>query len=428
MKKILLTTLLAVIGFGLVAQKLEKAKDLFTSKPPKLAEAKTEIDGVMADAKNQKNPEAWYFKGKIYGAVGSDAVLGVQNPEARWQAFEAFQKYVEIDDKKLIMLQIDQYKPILDVYQSYYKTGAASFSAGKHAEAYADFKNCLAVSEFMSSKGWTAIKLDTTVVLYTGITAEKAGKRDDAATYYGRIADAKVKGEGMVEIYKWLSDYYGKKKDNTNAGKYIALGKELFPKDPFWSAYELDMYREQGDQKALFAKYEEAIAQSPSDYQLLYNYSVELYQAAYDTSLTKRPANSAELIAKVETNMKKVTELKPDFTSAYLVLGQINYNRGVDINTEMKKIKPPVGGKLKPEELKKKDDLRTESAKNFDLAIPYFEKIDQLLGSQGKLHQEDKKALKEAYDLLTTIYDNKNNKDKSKVYEEKYNNVEKAHS
>ena len=39
-----------------------------------------------------------------------------------------------------------------------------------------------------------------------------------------------------------------------------------------------------------------------------------------------------------------------------------------------------------------------------------------------------KKALKEAYDLLITIYDNKNNKDKSKVYEEKYNSVEKAHS
>ena len=427
MKKILLTTLFAVLCFGLFAQKIDKAKDLLNGKPPKLAEAKTEIDGVLNDAKNQKNSEAWYTKAKIYNAIANDNTLAPQNPEARWQAFEAIKKYAETDDKKEIFIQIDQFKPVLDIYQNYYKAGAAQFGENKFADAFTNFKNCLAVSDFMSSRAWTPLKLDTTVVLYTGICAEKAGKKDDAATYYARLADAKVKGEGMVEIYKWLGDYYGKKKDNTNAGKYLGMGKELYPKDPFWNGYEIDMLREQGDQKALFAKYESMIADNPSDYALLYNYSVELYQAAYDTSLAKRPANSVELIAKVETNMKKVTELKPDNTNAYLVLGQIAYNKGVDINTEMKKIKPAGAVKLKPEELKKKDDLRVEAGKKFDEAVPYFEKIDQILGPQGKLKMEDKKALKEAYDLLTTIYENKNVKDKSKQYEEKYNNVEKLH-
>jgi hypothetical protein len=427
MKKILSTTLFAVICFGLCAQKLDKAKDLLNEKVPKLAEAKTEIDGVLADAKNQKNSEAWYIKAKIYNAIANDNALGAQNPEARWQAFEAIKQYAETDDKKQILLVVDQYKPILDIYQNFYKIGAAQFGENKYSDAYGNFKNCLAVSDYMSSKAWTPLKLDTTVVLYTGICAEKAGKRDDAAAYYVRLADAKVKGDGMVEIYKWVADYYGKKKDNTNANKYIAMGKELYPKDPFWNGYEIDMLREQGDQKALFAKYESMIAENPSDYAMLYNYSVELYQVAYDTSVGKRPANSAELIAKVETNMKKVTELKPDNTNAYLVLGQIAYNKGVDINTEMKKIKPNGAVKLKPEELKKKDDLRTEVAKHFDEAIPHFEKIDQLLGAQGKLKMEDKKALKAAYDLLITIYENKNAKDKAKQYEEKYNNVEKVH-
>ncbi len=427
MKKILLTTLLAVVGFGLFAQKLDKAKDLLNAKPPKLAEAKTEIDAVLNDAKNQKNGEAWYTKAKVYNAIANDNALGAQNPEARWQAFEAIKKYAEVDDKKEIFIQIDQFKPVLDIYQNYYKTGAAQFGENKFADAYGNFKNCLAVSDFMSSKGWTPVKLDTTVVLYTGICAEKAGKKDDASTYYARLADAKVKGEGMVEIYKWLSDYYAKKKDNTSAGKYLAMGKELYPKDPFWTGYEIDMLREQGDQKALFAKYESMIAENPADYAMLYNYSVELYQAAYDTSVGKRPANSEELITKVETNMKKVTELKPDNSNAFLVLGQIAYNKGVDINTEMKKIKPAGAVKLKPEELKKKEDLRAEAGKKFDEAIPYFEKVDQILGPQGKLKMEDKKALKEAYDLLTTIYENKNVKDKAKVYEDKFNNVEKLH-
>jgi hypothetical protein len=428
MKKILLTTLLAVIGVGIFAQKLDKAKELYSGKPPKLTEAKTEIDNVLADAKNQKNSEAWYYKAKIYNGIANDSMLAAKNPDVRWQAFEAIKKYTETDDKKEILLQLDQYKPVLDIYQNYYKTGATQFAENKYEAAYNNFKNCLAVSDFMSAKGWTTIKLDTTVILYTGICAEKAGKKDDAAIYYSRLADAKVRGEGMVEIYKWLADYYSKKKDNTNAGKYLAAGKELFPKDPFWNIYELDMLREQGDKKDLFTKYESVIAENPSDYLVLYNYSVELYGAAYDTSMAKRPANSAELITKVEANMKKVTELKPDYANAYLVLGQVAYNKGVDINTEMNKIRPAGGVKLKPEELKKKNDLRAEAGKRFDEAIPYFEKIDQILGVQGKLHMEDKKALKTAYDLLINIYDTKNNKDKLKVYEEKYNNVEKSHS
>ncbi len=39
----------------------------------------------------------------------------------------------------------------------------------------------------------------------------KAGKGDSAATYYCKIADAHIdtiNKSAMVEIYKWLVDYY----------------------------------------------------------------------------------------------------------------------------------------------------------------------------------------------------------------------------
>jgi hypothetical protein len=425
MKKFLLTTLFAVSGILLFAQKLDKAKDLFTSKPPKLNEAKTEIDNFLNDPKNVKNPEGWYFKAKIYNAISNDSILAAQTANARWTAFEALKKYTEVDDKKEILLQIDQYKPIMDIYQNYYKAGAADFNNNKHESAYNNFKNCLTVSEFMASKGWTTVKLDTSVVLYTGISAEKGGKKDDAAVYYAKLAEAKVNGEGMVEIYKWLTDYYAKKNDMANAKKFLELGRSIYPKDGFWNGYELDMLKD--DKKGLFAKYEDIIAQNPNDTTAIYNYAVELYLYSYTEDITKRPANSAELIAKAEDNMKKVLALKPNYANANLVLGQIAYNRGVDINNEMKAIKPPAGGKLKPEELKKKNDLRDAAMKRFDEAIPYFEKIDQLLGGMGKLHMEEKKNLKESYDLLITIYDNKGAKDKVKIYEDKFNNVEKVH-
>jgi len=425
MKKILLTTLLAVIGVGLFAQKLDKAKDLFNAKPPKLAEAKAEIDKVLDDPKNQKVPEAWYFKGKIYGAIAMDNTLGAQTPDARSVSFEALKKYAEIDDKQLILLTIDKFQPIMDLYQGYYKIGAAQYNENKHADAYDNFKNCLSVGEYMASKGWTNVKLDTSVVLYTGISAEKAGLRDDAAIYYSKIANAKMKGDGMVEIYKWLADYYARKKDDLNSKKYVELGKELYPSNPFWGEFELDQLKD--DKKALFAKYDEILTAHPNDTTALYNYAVELYLYSYDPDPTKRPANSDDYIVKAEEKFKKLLELNPNNANAILVLGQIAYNKGVDLNAQMKLIRPPAGGKLKPEELKKKEDLRAQAGKKFDDAIPYFEKVDNILGSQGKLKMEARKTLKDALDLLITIYDSRGLKDKVKTYEDKFNNVDKAH-
>jgi len=61
----------------------------------------------------------------------------------------------------------------------------------------------------------------------------------------------------------------------------------------------------------------------------------------------------------------------------------------------------------KPEDVKKRTDLRAQAVKKFDEAIPYFEKVEQDLGSKGKLKMQEKQALKDAYDLLITIYETK---------------------
>jgi hypothetical protein len=63
----------------------------------------------------------------------------------------------------------------------------------------------------------------------------------------------------------------------------------------------------------------------------------------------------------------------------------------------------------------------------FDEAVPYFEKVDQLLGAQGKLKMEEKSVLKDAYDLLVTVYEIKGDKTKATFWTEKFNDVDKKH-
>jgi len=411
MKKMFLTALLAVLGFLSQAQKIDKAKDLLGKK--KLTDAKTEIDGVMAVDKNKTNSDAWYTKAKIYEAIAADSSLKSTVPGARDAAFEAMKQYLELQNqekdasKKNIQLTLDNNAPLVEMYSGYSKDAASFYNAGNYNDAFTDFKKSLEVFDLMASRNLISVKLDTTTTLYAGISAEKAQKPDDAAPYYAKIAEAKAKGEGFAEIYKWLADYYRRKDDAANAAKFSKLGKEVYPNDPFWTGFDLDLAREKGSKDDLFKKYEEVIKENPDNYLYLFNYGVELYQTGYDPDASKRPANSKELIAKATEVMNKTLEKKPDYPNANMVLGQIYYNQGVEINNENKAIKPQGGVKLTPEQLKKKEELRGEVIKKFDQATPYLAKVDEVLDAQGKLKMEDKENLKNALDLLITINEEK---------------------
>ncbi|MEO5995688.1 MAG: hypothetical protein ABIN89_03200 [Chitinophagaceae bacterium] len=425
MKKILVVSLLVASALGSIAQSTSKAKDLLKSK--KIPEAKAEIDKVVTTEKGAKDPEAWYTKAKIYSEIASDSTQKTGSTEARNEAFDAIQKYTQIDDKKLLLSTMDNHKTMIDIYQGYFKTGAAFYNANNFADAFTNFKKSLEVGSFINEKGVANIKLDTLVTLYTGISAEKLNQKDTAAVYYAKLADAKVTGDNLVEIYKWLADYHRQKKDPAKASNYVNLGKSLYPKDSFWDSFELEMAGESGNKQDLLAKYEAIVNKEPDNYLYVFNYGVELYKEAYKDSLSSRPANWESMIDKAEANMKKTIQLKDTFAQANLVLGQILFNKGVDLNKKMKEIKLPATGKLKPEDQKMKDDLKTQMMGKFDEAIPYFEKVDQLLGVKGKLKMEEKTNLKDTYDLLINIYEQKNLKDKVKVYEDKFNNVDKAH-
>ena len=432
MKSFILAVVLVGSGFGLFAQKLDRAKEYHSSK--KLNEAKTEIDNFLAIEKNQKNSEAWFWKTKIYNSIAADSTYRTSVPDARATAFESLKKYAEIESgvkdstKRYLSLTLDQSRALTDIYSGYSKDGANFYNANNFNDALTNFRASLDVFDFMASKGWTNnIKFDTITTLYAGISADKANKPDEAAIFYGKIAELKLKQEGYIEIYKWLTDHYKRKNDIANATKFIRLGREVYPEDPFWASYELDMLREKATKEELFAKYEEVIAQNPTNHLFPFNYAVELYQAAYDADLAKRPANSKELISKATANLAKSLAIKSDFPNANLVLGQILYNEGVDYLDLNKAIKPAAGAKLTPDQTKKKAELRAEAQKKFDEAIPYFQKVEAALGSQGKLKMEEKRFLKDAYDLLVMIYESKQNADKIKEYSDKFNNVDKVH-
>ncbi len=423
MKRMLLSLLMAVICSGLFAQSVDKAKELL--KANKLVEAKDEIDKVLLVDKNQKNAEAWYEKVKIYNAIAASEQLKAQYPDAYFQSLAALKNYTQYDDKKMALLIVDGYKPINEIYQGLFQAGASDYNAQKYNESLTNFKGAISAIGFMFKQGWIKQSMDTTATLYAGISAEKADKRDEALTYYKTIADSgitKIGGNDMAEIYKWLADYYTRKPDKENAAKYTALGKLHYPNDIFYDELTLDALRKSGNKDSLFAEYELINKEHPDSAIYYFNYGLELYQYASDTSTGKRVANADDLIKKAQDKLLTSYKLNPNYPQTSLVLGQISYNQGVEFQ-----ILGKPKGNTNADELKKRQDYRAMSVKKFDEAIPYLEKVDQLLGSQGKLKKSDKIALRDSYDMLITIYESKKDKPKIDSWTDKYNNVDKVH-
>jgi tetratricopeptide (TPR) repeat protein len=432
LKTFFLSLLLVSASAGLFAQKLDKAKDLLGKQ--KYNEARTEVDNFLANEKNKNNSEAWYLKGKIYSSIAMDSVAQASVPDAKPQAIAALKKYLELEGqvkdsaKRYMLMTLENRKPLTDLYSAYSKQAASYYNAGNFNDALIGFQGSLEVFDMLAKEGWTnGIVLDTISVLYAGISAEKANKLDTAASYYTKIAEAKAKAQGYESIYKWLADYYKTKGDTEKASHFTALGKEVYPDDPFWLGFEVNMLSEKGDKQQLFNKYEEVTKANPTNPIFFYNYAVELYKTAYNEDSTQRPANSAELTDKAIQNVQKSIELDAKYPNSRMLLGQIYYNQAVDIINKNKAIKPKGNVKLTPVQLKEKETLRQESAKKFDQAIEQFVKIDELLGGQGKLKMEEKQFLKDSYDLLITIYEQKQDQTKATAYTEKFNNVDKVH-
>lgn len=422
MKKALFIILLAVIHQVSIAQDVKKVKEQLAAN--NITGAKTMIDQMLANPKNQKNAEAWYLKGKTYSAMAVDPALRAANPDARMTAFDAFKKAIEIDkNSTTLYLTVDNYLPVFNLYTSGFEEGANYYNTEKYDDALATFKNTGAVGSYIFDQGWGLYKLDTTITYYSALSAMNAKKEDEAVMYFKKLADANVGGTPEnATSYRYLAKYYYDKKDEENMMKYINAGMALYPKDDYMPLLELDYVREKGNTDALFAKYDEVLAKNPNNFNVTIDYATELFAATHVTEASKRPADYEKRCEKIEALYKKAIELQPESFESKLSLGKHYYNLMLIKEEDASKIKGP-----KPEDLKKKADMTAEIVATADKAIPYLEEVFKHYDTLGKLKVSEKSNFKSSCSLLSYCYGKKKDNAKVTFYEKKYDEADKAH-
>lgn len=428
MKKILSTGLLFLIMLsGLFAQDSKKLKEYLDKK--QYDKAKAEVDAAIAKSPN--DPLALYYKSKVYVALASDPQFKTTVPDAREQAFDAFKRAADNDkdNKLLLVLTQDQYKPIFDLYTGYYDAGAAAFNtaagSGNKADfdiALTQFKNADMVGSYIYSKKWALSQLDTQLVLTIAKAAINAGKKDEAVTYLKKLADANITATKDDKVsyqlpYQWLSYYYKEAKDEANFLKYNALGKKFFPKDDYYDALMLDYYRDKKDYDALFKKYDEMVAAYPDSVQYHFNYANEAFIYVYNSDAGSKITNKETLLKNVGIELQKALSAKPNDVNTNWLAGQYYYNQGIDMKEQANAIKS-----TKPEDVKRKADLNAQAKDIFNKAIPFADKALSTLESSNK--KSDRSKYKSITDLMQRIYTSLNQPDKVKLYQAKYDTAD----
>lgn len=409
MRKLILSALFMATGTVLFAQNLNDIQEKISK--GKYDEAKEKVDKVLADPKGQKNANAWYYKGVVYNELAKDTTK--KDMDYRQEAFAAFKKYQELDPKN-IMMTLEQNSRLFQLYEGYYNQGIAAFNTKNYEKAFSDFRNALAVKDYVYEKkyeinGFKFPAIDTQLVNLAGSAGMLAKQEDAAIPYFTMLADAKLQGDDFKDIYPILVDYYSRKNDATNKAKYLAIGQELYPNNPYWLQSQLEAA---GDDKAKrLALYKDLVAKSPNNADLAVDYSVELFNFIYGKD---KPANYDERKAELTTALQAAINAKPESAQANFVMTQHISNDIYDMQQDYAAIKG-----TKPEDVKKKQELNKKIEARYEDLYKYANTAVQQYEKMPEMKAVDKANYRSVLNQMVDYYTMKKQADKAKLYNDK---------
>lgn len=443
MKNSLLTFLGVILFSTIWGQNYDPIKTLVMLN--QLEKAKTDLDKSFTNPKFTAKPEAFILKTAIYASLSvsdgkKDTPTGLQLLE---DADAAFTKYKEMDPSMALATEQIYQNGIINLYSNYYSFGFTDYNAKSYEKALAKLKKAMVYSDLLIKQKVLNTTLDTNVLILAAITAETGGFKDDAATCYIKLADAKVGGEGYEGVYRYLVTYYFGKKNMEAFEKYKKLGKEVYPKSDYFDFDKVDFavglvntFQEK------LAAIDEVLATDATNFKA----NQVLGEIIYDT-LNPRdeetavlPENFNELEKKMVEAFTRSAKAKPGSEIPFLYIGDHFINKAARVNAKRDKHAQDMKARTKPgtmaskEDVAKRDALDKEYGETMDGAREPYTAAAAIFAEKtekGTLEPRDKQQYKKVCGYLSDIYGfkkamagkNKNLVDKAKweVEEKKWN-------
>jgi len=412
MKRITIGFLLLIcIGTTAKAQDFKKVRSALllsqvggATGAPKLEEAKTELDKALADPKSQNNAEAYLLKAEVLGSIAANPDLKAKYPNADLEGLEALKKYLELEPAET-KLKEDKYVGVNGIYGSLFASGVKEYNAKNWDSAYNKFKYVAELGDLFTSRKWSSSSFDTTSYLYAGVTAQNAKKNEEAAKYYGRIAENKIKGPDYEGIYDFLVKYYLNNNNQAEFTKYLALAKEAYPENKSWADLEFANTTDNAAIEDVVKKFETGDAGKSLTASNYLDYGDYFINNKKIKELD--PEKKTEYTNKAYYSFSKAAEMDT-------ANGIASYNAGVAAYTmfeEARDARVKIKGTTADIKAKQGQADKVADAAA-DKSLQSLEKSFATLSSKANRSNIEKNCLSKSTDLLYNLYEYK--KDRSK--------------
>lgn len=414
MRKFLLVAACGFIATGLFSQSIEDVQKEYILGQVK--KAKEDIDKVMTNAKLNSKPEAWVLKAAVYANLAGDKEMVTQSESLMQEALTAFNTYKQKDPElKLLKAENSFYTNTPGtIYSSYFNAGVTGYNKKDWPGAYKNFKAAVELSDFLIVNKLSNYPIDTNAILLAGASAQNSEKADEAAVYYSRLADAKIGGSENEFFYPYLVEYYMKKGDKGQKEKYLAIGRQLYPKNTYWC--NLPLIEAGEDTLKIMSAYEQMIASgSCVDNVTYYDYAREIYN--YVNFSKTKPQDPAKYETRMIEVLKKSLELKST-PEANLLMCRILF---FPINQYIEDYNAVKG--TKPEDAKKRADINAKLNAKYEEMFPYAMAAFDYYDGKASLKGAEKANFKIVTNMLLEYWTNKKDKEKAKKYEDKLKEI-----
>ncbi len=350
---------LTIIGLtatlGVAAQNANVVSAYNYMKDGNLAKAVEYIEPAITDAKTSVMEKTWRYRADIYRmiALGEDAALKQQYPEALERAVESYLKANELDEK-------GAYKR-----ENTIALGAlqgASLNAGNDAFTAKDYDRAVACYARSEQIAKAFGQVDTNAVFNSALAYEAKG---DGAMAIQRYQEALRVGYAKPEVYRYISSLQSKAGDRDAAIATTREGIAKFPgnKDLMLDQVTFLLAAERSDEAEAGVK--AALDVDPRN-AVLWSVLGGLYDKR--ASDAKDEAAIMSWYGKAEEAYKKSIEMDPKFFDAYFNIGVLYNNRAAYEYEKCNKLKSDA------------DYTKCKTAADaiYLKAVPYFEQAHAL--------------------------------------------------
>jgi tetratricopeptide (TPR) repeat protein len=373
MKKAILILLLApALAFAQKPVKPNLNKVLNFWKDGKLKEAKEMIDLAETDPKLSLDGKTFYYKGLVYAALDttSNEEYKALATEPLATALAAFEKGDGMSKGKEFFVQDAMGLPVLKSQQLLV---LANYYLNKGANAFQEEDFDAAVAGFKKTQ--SIIPDDTTAYFYGGYAYFQKEEYQPAIDQFKTYLD---KGGKSPDAYSLIiNTYSGPLENKEEALKWSQSAKTKFPTDGNFPKVEIGLLIDLNKIDDAKGGLESAVAKEPG------NKILHFYLGYVNSKLEKWEDSKA--------NYLQALKIDPEYFDAQYYLAQIYLIAAEKVKKEMNNLG------ISKEDQKRKLQLDNELVEKYKIALPYWEKANNM-----KI--EDSNSRIEVLDKLSTMY------------------------